>query len=90
MIISTSRMTRKRSSACLNNPEKLARPGSPFASLADEREYTAKMILAKHTKSQWSPKYLVKNYSLAELAQMVNIPRRGPDPLKGTYGTRNE
>ena len=90
MIISTSRMTRKRSSACLNNPEKKARPGSPFASVFDEREYAAKMILAQHAKSEWSPSYLVKHHSLAELAQMVRLPRTGPDPLKGTYGTRHE
>ena len=91
MIISTSRMTCKRPSvACLNNPEKKARPGSPFASVFDEREYAAKLILAQHAKSEWSPSYLVKHHTLAELAQMVRLPRTGPDPLKGTYGTKHE
>ena len=89
--VSNSRMTRKRPSrACLNNPKKQARIGSPFASVFDEREDAAKLILAQHSKSEWSPSYLVKHHSLAELAQMVRLPRTGPDPLKGTYGTRNE
>ena len=88
MIISTSRLTRKRPSAqpCLNNPEKKARPGSPFASVADEHEYTSKLLLAKHARAsirkKWSVNYLVKNHSLAELAQMIDIPRTGPNAVK--------
>ena len=88
MIFSTfrSRLTRKRPSACLNNPDKKARPGSPFHSLADEQEYTAKMLLATHARptvlKKWSPAYLVKNHTLTELSQMVDIARTGPKPLK--------
>ena len=90
MIISTAnRLTRKRPSAqpCRNNPEKKARPGSPFHSLADEKEFESKLDLAKKATPKMVKKWgsfmkLAQNHTLAELAQMRDISRTGPKVVK--------
>ena len=67
---------------CLVDPSKRARVRSPFASVENEQEYKAKLVIARQLRKQkgkqrpsWTIPYLVRNYTLQQLTKMLGTVR---------------